>query len=68
MRTKSILINCLYAVLLTAGLSSCGWLRAAGDSVEATGEGVGYAVEETGDAVGRAAHQTEDEIDEATYY
>ncbi len=46
-------------------LSSCGWIRASGDSVEAVGDGVGHAVEETGDAVGRAASKTEDEIEDA---
>jgi len=35
----------------------CSVIRAAGDTVEATGDGVGHAVEETGDAVGRATHE-----------
>ncbi len=48
-----------------ATLTGCGWLQATGDTVEATGEGVGHAVEETGQAVSRAADETEDEVDEA---
>lgn len=38
-------------------LCACPVVRATGDAVEATGEGVGHAVEGTGDAVGRAAHE-----------
>lgn len=38
-------------------LSGCPLVRATGDAVEATGDGVGHAVEETGDAVGRAGRE-----------
>jgi len=48
----------LLSVLLTAiSLCGCPIVRATGDAVEATGEGVGHAVEGTGDAVGRAGHE-----------
>lgn len=38
-------------------LCGCPVVRATGDAVEATGEGVGHAVEGTGDAIGRAGHE-----------
>ena len=38
-------------------LTGCPLVRASGDAVEATGEGVAHAVEGTGDAIGRAGHQ-----------
>ncbi len=53
-------------IVLLVNIAACGWIRAAGDSVEAVGDGAGHAIEETGDAVGRAADKTEDEIDEVT--
>lgn len=47
--------------LMTFGLclclTGCPLVRATGDAVEATGEGVGHAVEGTGDAIGRAGHE-----------
>jgi hypothetical protein len=48
------LVSALYAVFV---LSGCPIVRATGDAVEATGEGVGHAVEGTGDAIGRAGHE-----------
>lgn len=60
----SLKISSAILILLLAS-SSCGWLRAAGDSVEAVGDGAGHAVEATGNAIGRAANHTENEIDEA---
>jgi hypothetical protein len=51
--------------LVTLLTTSCGWIRATGDTVEAVGDGLGHAVEETGDAIGRAASKTEDEIEDA---
>jgi len=56
----------LSVLLISLTLSSCGWIRATGDSVEAVGDGVGHAVEETGDAIGDAANETEDELEDAT--
>lgn len=38
-------------------LSGCPLVRATGDAVESTGEGIGHAVEGTGDAIGRAGHE-----------
>lgn len=61
---RSVLVVGL--LLSTNMMSSCGWVRATGDSVEAVGDGAGHAIEETGDAIGRAANQTENEIEEAT--
>jgi len=46
------------AVFCTAiSLCGCPLVRATGDAVEATGDGIGHAVEETGDAVGRAGNE-----------
>ena len=59
------LLRIALALSLSTSLLACGWVAAAGDSVEAVGDGVGHAVEETGDAVGRAAHTTEDKIEDA---
>lgn len=49
-----------YAVILAflcASSAGCPLVRATGDAVEATGEGIGHAVEGTGDAIGRAGHE-----------
>lgn len=55
MKTKFIyLVFALFAAIVLCG---CPIVRATGDAVEATGEGVGHAVEGTGDAVGRAGHE-----------
>lgn len=56
MSTPPFLKSLLLLTVLSA-LSACPLIRATGDAVEATGDGVGHAVEETGDAVGRAAHE-----------
>ena len=45
----------LLAICIT--LSGCPLVRATGDTVQATGEGIGHAVEGTGDAIGRAGHE-----------
>ena len=53
-------IKVLYLFLVcftVVSLCGCPLVRATGDAVEATGEGVGHAVEGTGDAVGRAGHE-----------
>ena len=42
--------------LLLLPLTGCPLVRATGDTVRATGEGVGHAVVGTGEAVGDAAH------------
>ena len=52
--------NCLTSMLIISlciMLSGCPLIRASGDAVEATGEGIGHAVEGTGDAIGRAGHE-----------
>lgn len=55
MRTKLIyLFLIIYSGVIFSG---CPLVRATGDAVEATGEGVGHAVEGTGDAIGRAGHE-----------
>jgi len=55
MKTKLIyLVLAFYSGL---ALTGCPLVRATGDAVEATGEGVGHAVEGTGDAIGRAGHE-----------
>lgn len=38
-------------------LSGCPVVRASGDAVKATGQGIGHAVEGTGDAIGRAGRE-----------
>jgi hypothetical protein len=50
------LVTFLSAVSLLS-LTGCPLVRATGDAVEATGEGIGHAVEGTGDAIGRAGHE-----------
>lgn len=44
-------------IIICLALSGCPVVRATGDAVKATGEGVGHAVVGTGDAVGRAGHE-----------
>lgn len=52
-------MNYIYILLILVCLSltGCPIVRATGDAVEATGEGVAHAVEGTGDAIGRAGHE-----------
>jgi len=47
----------LFFLAIAILLAGCPLVRATGDAVEATGEGVGHAVEGTGDAIGRAGHE-----------
>jgi hypothetical protein len=56
MNRSSLLLVSLMIGLCVA-LTGCPLVRATGDAVEATGEGVGHAVEGTGDAIGRAGHE-----------
>ena len=51
------LLFSLFLFYVAVVLTACPIVRATGDVVEATGEGVGHAVEGTGDAIGRAAHE-----------
>jgi|LakMenEpi03Aug12_release.lakeMendotaPanAssembly.Ray.scaffolds.fasta_scaffold4148508_1 hypothetical protein len=53
-KKAALFIAMILVSLLTTG---CPLVRATGDAVEATGEGIGHAVEGTGDAVGRAGHE-----------
>jgi len=55
MKTK--LFYLLAFSCISISLCGCPLVRATGDAVEATGEGVGHAVEGTGDAIGRAGHE-----------
>lgn len=55
MKTKLVYLVIGFYLLIV--LCGCPIVRATGDAVEATGEGVGHAVEGTGDAVGRAGHE-----------
>ncbi len=55
MQRKLTLILSLF--LLSLFIGGCPLVRATGDVVEATGDGVGHVVEETGDAVGRAGRE-----------
>ena len=50
-------LELIVCFLLCIFLCACPLVRATGDAVEATGEGVGHAVEGTGDAIGRAGHE-----------
>lgn len=50
-------LRIMLAIGLCVLLSGCPLVRASGDAVKATGEGVGHAVEGTGDAIGRAGRE-----------
>ena len=50
-------VHCIFLICLSILLCGCPLVRATGDAVEATGEGVGHAVVGTGDAIGRAGHE-----------
>ena len=56
MRFISVLLF-LTMLSFSVMLTGCPLVRATGDAVEATGEGVGHAVQGTGDAIGRAGHE-----------
>lgn len=56
MRFSITLVN-LFLISICLLLTGCPVVRATGDAVEATGEGVAHAVEGTGDAIGRAGHE-----------
>jgi predicted small secreted protein len=51
---KATISTFLVILLICLSLTGCPLVRATGDTVQATGEGVAHAVEGTGDAVGRA--------------
>lgn len=46
--------------LVCLSLMGCPLVRATGDAVEATGEGIGHAVEGTGNAIGTAGRDLAD--------
>jgi hypothetical protein len=48
--------------LCVSGLTGCGVFHAAGQSVEAVGEGTGHAVAGTGRAVSNAASETKRDL------
>jgi len=52
-------------IALCLSLSGCPVVRATGDSVKATGEGVGHAVVETGEGVGHAVVGTGEAVGRA---
>lgn len=54
---RYISITSLVLLFLCASLTGCPLVRATGDAVDATGEGVAHAVEGTGDAIGKAGHE-----------
>lgn len=54
---RSTTIRFLILLGICVILTGCPLIRATGDAVEATGEGVGHAVEGTGDAIGRAGRE-----------
>lgn len=56
MRYSNYVMSMLFFSLCIL-LSGCPLVRASGDAIEATGEGIGHAVEGTGDAIGRAGHE-----------
>jgi len=49
---KTFMLLCFALIL-----SGCPLVRATGDSVKATGEGIGHAVVGTGQAIGQAGHE-----------